>query len=105
MAFKGFRSGVLEDFNSWHLPTRIVEPFKRWILDLEDKSPTECSNSSDGIFFVASIVDSENLGDCYHITLRICRNDEDFWVADINGFAVDHDDKVFWTNYFDRRGP
>lgn len=88
MAFKGFEPGLQEKFNGWRVPISIRDGFKDGLRVLEQLSPRFLPCDEDGLFFVIDVDDQIVPTAGYTFTLRLRRNDTDFWVADINYFEV-----------------
>ena len=99
MAFKGYSRGVLDKLNSWHLPQRIVDQFKRSLTPLVDAHPSQLHYGPDGLIFAVTVEDPDEEGHFYRFNLTITRErDEDFWAADINAYHMDDGGGIRWSS-------
>jgi hypothetical protein len=99
MAFVGFSPSLLQDFNAWQLPERIVKEFNlRLVHDVAELDPSRFPVNKEGMVFPVTIHDFDNPGTYYYFQLRICRNDMDYWIAQIRGFALDKDRRRIWSD-------
>ncbi|HEY3394127.1 MAG TPA: hypothetical protein VGK58_15550 [Lacipirellulaceae bacterium] len=96
MAFRGFDKGVRDQLNSYYLPQRILGELFREMEPLYNLEPSELSYDEQGLYFGILFYDPENPGHTYRFDLSCVRNDMDFKVVDVSGFARDENDHVFW---------
>jgi negative regulator of sigma E activity len=84
---------------NWGLPARIIRAF---LEELERQyggaDPANIPASRKlGMNANVIVVDPNDLRRRYVFFVRFARNDDDFWVADINCLGVDDANNIFWT--------
>jgi hypothetical protein len=100
MAFKGINPSAQSKFKIWHLSQRVVAEFLEGMTPLINASPTKLPVDQDGICFVIDVDDPQPHDDGYGymFELRIRRNDDDFWIADIDCTAVTGENEIAWSS-------
>lgn len=66
-------------------------PGRRKIPGRRVGNQVQLDSDEAGMFYPIGFEDPDGSGDAYSFILRICRNDEDAWVSDIDGSAINDD--------------
>lgn len=98
MSFLRLRNDLALRIVNWGLPTAIIREF---ISELERRfgtiEPIQVPASRKlGMNANVIVVDPTDAGRRYVFFLRLARNDDDFWVSDVDCLGVDDANKVFW---------
>ena len=98
MSFLGLRNSLKIKLIDWHLPPSIILAF---IAEADRifscKDPSEVpTNRRIGMNTKVIVHDGDDSTRRYVFFVRLARDDDDFWIADINCLGVDTANKIFW---------
>jgi len=99
MAFKGILPEILDEIRGWKLSTQVAREFSlRLADDLEHRLPSDIPVNERGMFHRIQVQDAEHSEHFYVFSVRLCRNDMHFWVAECFGVGIDKTGHIFWSS-------
>ncbi len=99
MSFKGVNPSLLDKIRGWKLSEYVSrEFFLRLADDLTAKSPSEIPVHDRGMLWTIQVHDGEHPQNYYVFTVRLHRNDMDFWVSDCSCVGIDRSGEIFWSS-------
>ena len=98
MSYLSLRNDLALRIVNWGLPASIIRGF---IAELERRfataDPAQVPASRKlGMNMNVIVVDPDDANKRYVFFIRLARNDDDFWVSDVDCLGVDDANKVFW---------
>lgn len=101
MPFKGLRSDLAVLLIDWRLPPDIIRTFINALeKDYKRKEAGDVpSNRKIGMNTNIVIEDPTDDSRDYVFFVRFARNDDDFWVSDVQCLGITKANKIFWKPY------
>lgn len=98
MSFLKLRNDLALRIVNWGLPAAIIRAFLAELeRQLAHRDPADVPSSRLlGMNTNIIVVDPEDPSRRYVFFIRLARNDDDFWVSDVNCLGVDTANRIFW---------
>lgn len=99
MSFLRLRADLALRLVNWGLPAAVIRAF---LAELErqfakgDPANVPASRKL-GMNTNVIVTDREDTTRKYVFFIRLARNDDDFWVSDVNCLGVDEANRIFWS--------
>ncbi|MEQ8787031.1 MAG: hypothetical protein RIC55_12055 [Pirellulaceae bacterium] len=100
MSFLGLRNDLALRIVDWGLPGPIIVRFAERLSSAFAKVDPQQIPSSRKLGMNTNIVvtDPDDSTRRYIFFIRLARNDDDFWVSDVDCLGVDATNRIFWTH-------